>query len=61
MELPTSQNGGAIVKKCGNRKKGGVNFIRILTGFFYLAVILDLFSRKVIGWALFTVPIQSSL
>ena len=38
-----------------------ITYIRILTGFFYLAVILDLFSRKVIGWALFTVPIQSSL
>ena len=29
-----------------------ITYIRILTGFFYLAVILDLFSRKVIGWAL---------
>jgi len=26
-----------------------ITYIRILTGFFYLAVILDLFSRKVIG------------
>jgi putative transposase len=29
-----------------------ITYIRILSGFLYLAVILDLFSRKVIGWAL---------
>lgn len=29
-----------------------ITYIRILTGFLYLAVILDLFSRRVIGWAL---------
>jgi transposase InsO family protein len=29
-----------------------ITYIRILTGFVYLAVILDLFSRKVIGWAI---------
>ena len=29
-----------------------ITHIRILTGFLYLAVVLDLFSRKVIGWAL---------
>jgi len=29
-----------------------ITYIRILTGFLYLAVILDLFSRKVIGWAI---------
>ena len=29
-----------------------ITYIRILTGFLYLAVILDLYSRKVIGWAL---------
>lgn len=29
-----------------------ITYIRILTGFVYLAVILDLFSRRVIGWAL---------
>lgn len=31
-----------------------ITYIRIATGFVYLAVILDLFSRKVIGWALST-------
>jgi transposase InsO family protein len=31
---------------------GDITYIRILTGFLYLAVVLDLFSRKVIGWAL---------
>jgi transposase InsO family protein len=29
-----------------------ITYIRILTGFVYLAVVLDLFSRRVIGWAL---------
>lgn len=29
-----------------------ITYIRIVNGFVYLAVILDLFSRKVIGWAL---------
>lgn len=29
-----------------------ITYIRIVSGFVYLAVILDLFSRKVIGWAL---------
>lgn len=29
-----------------------ITYIRILTGFIYLAVILDVFSRRVVGWAL---------
>lgn len=29
-----------------------ITYIRILTAFIYLAVILDVFSRKVVGWAL---------
>lgn len=29
-----------------------ITYIRIVSGFVYLAVILDLFSRKVIGWAI---------
>lgn len=29
-----------------------ITYIRIVNGFVYLAVILDLFSRKVIGWAI---------
>jgi transposase InsO family protein len=29
-----------------------ITYIRILTGFLYLAVLLDLFSRKLIGWAI---------
>lgn len=29
-----------------------ITYIRILTGFLYLAVVLDLYSRRVIGWAL---------
>ena len=29
-----------------------ITYIRILTGFVFLAVILDLFSRRVVGWAI---------
>ncbi len=29
-----------------------ITYIRIVTGFVYLAVILDIFSRRVVGWAL---------
>lgn len=29
-----------------------ITYIRILTGFVYLAVILDIFSRRVVGWAI---------
>lgn len=29
-----------------------ITYVRILTGFVYLAVILDIFSRRVIGWAI---------
>lgn len=29
-----------------------ITYIRILTGFVYLAVIIDIYSRRVIGWAL---------
>jgi putative transposase len=29
-----------------------ITYIRILTGFVYLAAIVDLFSRKVVGWAI---------
>lgn len=29
-----------------------ITYIRILSGFVYLAVILDLFSRRVVGWAI---------
>lgn len=29
-----------------------ISYIRILTAFVYLAVILDVFSRKVVGWAI---------
>lgn len=31
-----------------------ITYIRIRTGFVYLAVILDLFSRRVVGWAIST-------
>ncbi len=31
---------------------GDITYIRIANGFIYLAVLLDLYSRKVIGWAI---------
>jgi putative transposase len=31
-----------------------ITYIRIMTGFVYLAAILDLFSRRVVGWAIST-------
>jgi transposase InsO family protein len=31
---------------------GDITYIRIATGFVFLAVILDVFSRRVVGWAL---------
>jgi len=36
----------------GHEWVADITYIRILTGFLYLAVVLDLFSRKVIGWAI---------
>jgi transposase InsO family protein len=32
-----------------------ITYIRIASGFVYLAVLLDLFSRRVVGWAISTV------
>ena len=29
-----------------------ITYVRILTGFIFVAIILDLFSRKVVGWAI---------
>lgn len=29
-----------------------ITYIRVLTGFLYLAAIMDLYSRKIVGWAL---------
>jgi transposase InsO family protein len=29
-----------------------ITYIRVLTGFIYLAAIMDLYSRKIVGWAL---------
>jgi len=31
-----------------------ITYIRILTGFVYLAVILDVYSRRIVGWAIST-------
>ncbi len=41
-----------MVKRPNEVWVADITYIRILTGFLYLAVILDLFSRKVVGWAL---------
>jgi len=43
---------GRVVKGCNEVWVADITYIRILTGFVYLAVVLDLFSRRVIGWAL---------
>jgi putative transposase len=43
---------GLVVTRPNEAWVADITYIRILTGFVYLAVLLDLFSRKVIGWAL---------
>ena len=43
---------GLAVRKRNQVWVADITYIRMLTGFLYLAVVLDLFSRKVIGWAL---------
>ena len=43
---------GLTVRRLNEVWVADITYIRVLTGFLYLAVILDLFSRKVIGWAL---------
>jgi putative transposase len=43
---------GLEVTGCNQVWVADITYIRILAGFVYLAVVLDLFSRKVIGWAL---------
>jgi putative transposase len=43
---------GLEVRGCNQVWVADITYIRIVTGFVYLAVVLDLFSRKVIGWAL---------
>ena len=43
---------GLEIKGCNQVWVADITYIRIVTGFLYLAVVLDLFSRKVIGWAL---------
>jgi putative transposase len=43
---------GLIVDEPNQVWVADITYIRILTGFVYLAAILDLFSRKVVGWAI---------
>lgn len=43
---------GVTVKEPNQVWVADITYIRILTGFVYLAAILDLFSRKVVGWAI---------
>jgi putative transposase len=43
---------GLVVKDKDEVWVGDITYIRILTGFVFLAVILDLYTRKVIGWAI---------
>ena len=41
-----------IVERPNQLWASDITYVRLLHGFVYVAVILDLFSRKVIGWAL---------
>jgi putative transposase len=43
---------GLTIKGLNQVWVSDITYIRILTGFVFLAVILDVFSRRVIGWAL---------
>lgn len=43
---------GATITGVNQAWVADITYIRIMTGFVYLAVILDLFSRKVVGWAI---------
>ena len=43
---------GRVLTDINQAWGGDLTYIRIANGFVYLAVILDLFSRKVIGWAI---------
>ena len=43
---------GKIITDINQVWVADITYIRILTGFVYLAVILDIFSRRVIGWAI---------
>lgn len=40
---------------------GDITHVRTVSGWLYLAVILDLFSRKVVGWAMMAPHMQSTL
>ncbi len=42
----------AGMRLTGSNQISGTTYIRIDNGFVYLAVIMDLFSRKIIGWAI---------
>jgi putative transposase len=43
---------GMIINNVNQVWASDITYIRIANGFVYLAVILDLYSRKVIGWAI---------
>lgn len=43
---------GIVLERANQVWAADITYVRLLRGFVYLAVILDLFSRKVIGWAL---------
>jgi transposase InsO family protein len=53
--LPVCEN---ILNQCFHAEKGGekwvsdITYLRTLNGWIYLTVVLDLYDRKVIGWAL---------
>lgn len=43
---------GKEVKNINEVWVADITYIRIMTGFVYLAAIMDLYSRKIVGWAL---------
>jgi len=43
---------GLVISGCDQLWVSDITYIRLLREFIYLAVILDAFSRRVIGWAL---------
>lgn len=43
---------GLVINRPNQVWAADITYVRLVRGFVYLAVILDLFSRKVIGWAL---------
>jgi transposase InsO family protein len=46
-------------EKCGQKRVSGITCLRTINGWVYLTVVIDLYDRKVLGWAL-SVGMQAS-